>query len=292
MRFIYNNRLRKILKSVYPDLHKLQYNDNFNGLISFIDKLNRNCSNQLRNLDSCKELRPWTVDDELRGIVRDLKPELYPADPHAPTICTVALGSEYKATIAPCLKASQEYCARHQYNYLLLTEIPPNFHRPCAWAKVCLLFYALEHGYQSIMWLDADALITNVKTELESFNKTLEQADKGMLITEDHYGINTGVFFLRGGWRSRILLNLIWCNRLYISSVWWEQAALMDLMRRHAEVTNEGYIEPRSRSFNSRAPELAKDRNIAWQRGDFIIHFAGARGSKNLSELVAKYSEL
>ena len=142
------------------------------------------------------------------------------------------------------------------------------------------------------MWLDADALITNVETKLESFNKTLEQADKGMLITEDHYGINTGVFFLRGGWRSRILLNLIWCNRFYISHGWWEQSALMDLMRRHAEVANEGYIEPRSRSFNSRAPELAKGPNTAWQPGDFIIHFAGARGTKNLSEFIATYSEL
>ena len=66
----------------------------------------------------------------------------------------------------------------------------------------------------------------------------------------------------------------------------------MDLMRRHAEVANEGYIEPRTRSFNSRAPELAKDPTTAWQPGDFIIHFAGARGTKNLSEFVATYSEL
>ncbi len=64
----------------------------------------------------------------------------------------------------------------------------------------------------------------------------------------------------------------------------------MDLMRQHAEIRNEAYIEPRSRSFNSLAPELAKDPNTAWQPGDFIIHFAGARACKELSEFVAKYS--
>ena len=192
MRFICNNRL---IKLVYPDLHKPQYNDNFRSLIRLLDKLNRNCSNQLSNLHSCAKMHPWTVDDELSGIVRDLKPELYLADPHAPTICTVALGSEYKAAIAPCLRATKEYCARHQYNYLLLTESPPNLHRPYAWAKVCLLFYALEREYKNIMWLDADALITNVEAKLESFIKTLEQADKSMLITEDLLWNKYGRFF-------------------------------------------------------------------------------------------------
>jgi hypothetical protein len=299
MRFLYNNRLRKTLKSVYPDLYKLKqivewhrhYNGNFQRLVSLIEKLSRNYSNQLANLGSSEETHSWIVDDELSGIAKSLKPQLYLAGPQAPTVCTVALGREYQAVVAPCLKATQEYCARHQYNYLLLTESPPNLSRPYAWAKVCLLFQALEHGYQNIMWLDADALITNVEAKLEAFLTTLEQADKSMLITEIYYGINTGVFFLRGGWKSRTLLNLIWCNRFYISHGWWEQAALMDLMRRHVEVANEEYIEPRTRSFNSHAPELAKDPNIAWQPGDFIIHFAGARGSQ-LSELIVKYSEL
>jgi hypothetical protein len=299
MRSLYNSRLRQALKKVYPDLYKFkqgiewhrQHNDPFKRLISFVEKLNGNWSNQLADLDSSKELYPWTVDDELSGIVRSLKPELYFADSHAPTICTVALGSEYQAAIAPCVRGTKEYCARHQYNYLLLKQIPSNFPRPYAWAKVCLLYYALEHGYKNTMWLDGDALITNVETNLESFLKTLEEQDKSILITKFGYIINTGVFFLRGGWKSKILLNLIWCNRFYISHGWWEQAALMDLMRRHAEVANEEYIEPRPRSFNSHAPELAIDPNTGWEPGDFIVHFAGARGAK-LAELIAKYSEL
>jgi hypothetical protein len=69
MRFLYNSRLINTLKLVYPDLHKLQYSDNFRNLIRLIDKLNRNCSNQLSNLHSCAEMHPWTVDDELSGIV-------------------------------------------------------------------------------------------------------------------------------------------------------------------------------------------------------------------------------
>ena len=299
MRFIDHDRLKKTLKSVYPDLYKLkqyvewhrQYNGSFRSLISFIEKLDRNCSNQLANLASSEETHSWTADEELSEIAKSLKPQLYLAGPLAPTICTVALGREYQAAVAPCLRATQEYCARHHYNYLLLTESPPNLSRPYAWAKVCLLFHALERGYKNIMWLDADALITNVEAKLESFIETLEQADKSMLITEIYYGINTGVFFLKGGWKSRILLNLTWCNRFYISHGWWEQAALIDLTRRHVELANEAYIEPRTRSFNSPAPELAKDPTTAWEPGDFIIHFAGARGLK-LSELIAKYSAL
>jgi hypothetical protein len=298
MRFLYSSQLKKALKSVYPDLYKLkqkvewhrQYNERFKRLISFIEKLDPNCSNQLANLHSSAEIRPWTPDAELIDIVRSLKPELHLVDPYAPTICTVALGTEYKAATAPCLRATQNYCARHKYNYLFLTENPPDLFRPYAWAKVCLLFYALEHKYKHIMWLDADALITNVEVELQGFTNILEQTNKSILITQIYYGINTGVFFLRGGWKSRILLNLIWCNRFYISHGWWEQAALMDLLRRHTEVANEQYIEPRSRNFNSVPPELARDLETAWQPGDFIIHFAGARGSK-LSELIAKYSE-
>lgn len=299
MKFIYYNRLRKTIKLIFPDLYKLkqivewhcQYNGNFKRLLNFIEKLNRNWSNQLANLGSSVEMRPWTVDDELRAIVRNLKPKLYLAAPDAPTICTVALGSEYQAVVAPCLQATQEYCARHQYNYLLLTESPPDLDRPYSWAKVCLLSYALEHDYKNIMWLDADALITNIGVKLESFIKTLERTKKSMLITKSDDAINMGVFFLKGGWKSRILLNLIWCNRFYISHGWWEQAALMDLMRRHAEVADEEYIEPRTRSFNSRTPDCVKDASTFWQPGDFIIHFAGIRGSR-LSEYIARHSKV
>ena len=109
MRSLYNSRLRRALKKVYPDLYKFkqgiewhrQHNDSFKRLISFVEKLNGNWSNQLADLDSSKELRPWTVDDELSGIVRSLKPELYLADSHAPTICTVALGSEFRRRSHP-----------------------------------------------------------------------------------------------------------------------------------------------------------------------------------------------
>ena len=192
MKFLYNNRLRSTLKSVYPNLYKLkqnvewhrQYNGHFKRLVSFVEKLNRNYSNQLANLASSEETHPWTVDDELRGIAKNLKPELYRANPNAPTICTVALGNEYQNVVAPSLRTTQEYCARHQYNYLLLTECPPDLYRPYAWAKICLLFHALEHGYKNIMWLDADALITNVGVKLESFLTTLERTEKSMLITE------------------------------------------------------------------------------------------------------------
>jgi hypothetical protein len=299
MKFLYNPRLRQALKKAYPDLYKFkqkiewhrEYNGAFKKVLGFVEKLNRNWSNQLANLSSSQELHPWTVDDELIGIVRSLKPEFYFAARGAPTICTVALGSEYQTAVAPCVKATKEYCVRHQYNYLLLTKVPENFPRPYAWAKVCLLYYALERGYNHVMWLDGDALITKGEATLGDFIKALEQTNKSILITRDQNTINTGVFFMRGDWKSRILLNLIWCNRFYITHGWWEQAALMDLMRRHAEVANEEQIEARPRRFNSHAPEIAKDPKAVWEPGDFIIHFAGARGIQ-LVELIAKYSAL
>ena len=86
---------RRILQTILP---KIQYTESFKSLVSSIEKLNRNWSNQLANLGSSAEMRPWTrLDDELRAIVRNLKPKLYLADPDAPTICTVALGSEYQS---------------------------------------------------------------------------------------------------------------------------------------------------------------------------------------------------
>lgn len=259
-----------------------------NRLVSFTEKLNRNFSNQLANLESCQPMRPWSVDRELCRVVRALKPEIHVSDPQAPTICTVALGRELRAATAPCLRVTREYCARHNYNYFLLTTTPADFPRPYAWAKVCLLFYALDQELKDVMWLDADAVITNMEVKLENFIKSLEQSHKSLLVTQDHNGINSGVFFLKSGRKAKILLNLIWCNRFFISHAWWEQASLMDLMRRHAEVAKEIYIEPECRSFNSRSPERIKDANIAWQPGDFVIHFAGC-GRSELAERIGKY---
>ena len=66
MRFLDNSRLRRTLKSFYPDLYKLkqkvewhrQYNGNFKRLVSFVEKLNRNYANQLANLGSSERRIP------------------------------------------------------------------------------------------------------------------------------------------------------------------------------------------------------------------------------------------
>ena len=62
---------------------------------------------------------------------------------------------------------NKKYCERHGFDYWC--EISENEDMPLGtggWRKIELILKALEHGYQYIVWLDADAMIKDVDTDL------------------------------------------------------------------------------------------------------------------------------
>jgi hypothetical protein len=158
--------------------------------------------------------------------------------------------------------------------------------------KIPLIQDLFQRGFERVVYLDADALVTNPDFDVEAVFG-VPTANGRLTLTEDEAGINCGVMFLEDGPALRRLLDLVWLFDADITQGTWEQFALKSLMSMSADVCRHVAIEGDPRRFNSFAPERARfhrtmDRSI-WQPGDFICHFSGIR-SPHLEDLIAQYA--
>lgn len=82
--------------------------------------------------------------------------------------------------------------------------------------KFPALLEVLDLGYDFVMMIDADAMITRYDIELAVGYDILNRENKSFLISSDFNSLNSGVFFVRNtdtareflaaGWRVRFLL--------------------------------------------------------------------------------------
>jgi len=122
-------------------------------------------------------------------------------------------------------KSLREYAKIN--NYQLQVDFVDEFERPASWYKVKKILKSFENNNDFSIWVDCDACIVNKSIKLESFVEN----GKDLYISKDKNGINCGVFMLRNNKSSIDLLNAIWKEEKFINRMWWEQAALMSLIR-------------------------------------------------------------
>jgi len=64
---------------------------------------------------------------------------------------------------------NEEYCKRHDFDFLAIVGTAdlkyPDVRKGC-WTKIELIQRAMEQGYEYIVWLDPDALIKDMDTDL------------------------------------------------------------------------------------------------------------------------------
>jgi hypothetical protein len=137
--------------------------------------------------------------------------------------------------------------------------------RPAPWSKLALVerYFSKNPACNWLMWIDADAVITNPAQRLED----LVADDVDFLVAEDipPSPINSGVFLARNCPAVLDLFRRAYAKAQYLGHPWCEQPALADALRENAAGLRFRIV-PR-RLFNSFAGEH--------RPGDFIIHFAG-----------------
>jgi hypothetical protein len=185
-------------------------------------------------------------------------------------ICTVAVGEKYRKIVAPCVDSHRRYAERHRIGYAVLEEAPPSVNRPPAWLKLPLLLHLFESGAERVLFIDADAMITDMDFTIEDKFAALERSQKLFLMTEDRNGLNSGVMFIINRSAAKRMLDLIWLYDADIRNTTWEQNAMQFLMSTLPEFAQYIDLDPRSKNFNSLAD--------VWSEDDFICHFAGIRG--------------
>lgn len=208
------------------------------------------------------------------------------------SICVVALGNEYRTAVRGCLESHERFSRIQGHSLVILKDEPSFRERPIAWLKIPLIAKMLDQGKKYIMYIDADAMITNTNIDIKKYFLLMEKENKCILLTEDEHGPNCGVMFVRNSEISKRILELIWLYDLDVHNGVWEQHAFKRLIDEYQCIDKQIMIDLNPRNFNS----FPAERNLfhrggheqIWSRGDFICHFAGIR-EPYLQSFVERY---
>lgn len=164
------------------------------------------------------------------------------------------------------------YARRHHYQAVIARETLDAARHP-AWSKLLLIeqFLVNHPSCRWLMWIDADAVITDPTRRLED----LVDDSVDFLVAEDvpPSPINTGVFFVRNCPAVIDMLRLAYTKVKYLHHANWEQPAVAEAMLECSD-TMRSRVVPRRR-FNSFFEE--------YEQGDFVIHFAGCKADVKLA---------
>jgi hypothetical protein len=255
---------------------------------------NKTAENHVARIGLNVGLDPSELSYSFLSVCRRLNLELPKTMAASRTIlCTIAVGESYIKLVEPCLKSQAAYAGRHGFDYVQLGMIPGDRNRSPHWYKIALAYKLFQAGYANVMFIDADAIITNPAIDAASFCAALAKEEKAFYAAEDLNGVNTGVFFVRNCPDAARLLDLIWQHDLGGHSE-REQDALVYLMDRYPQVRGLVKIADAGNLFNSfpsegeTGLECRRYQPNTWKPGDFVCHFAGLRGPE-LQRMIAEY---
>jgi len=207
-------------------------------------------------------------------------------------ICTVAIGDAYRKSVNYCLQSQQYYAAKAGADYVPLDITPAHQHQHPAWYKIPLIFKMLQEGYDRVLFIDADAMVTNYTIPLNQLFEPLTESKEVLLLAEDEGGLNTGVMLVARKPAAYRLLDLIWTYNLGSHVANWEQQSLIDLINTYKGISDLTLVASEPKTLNSFPYEREHIYNIIqknnWTAGDFICHFAGIRAPL-LEKLISHY---
>lgn len=201
----------------------------------------------------------------------------------------------------------QSYVERHGYDFIDASDVLDK-NRPPSWSKILAVKKHLA-DYDYIFWNDADSVVTNPSTTLESIIYSVAgnldwDRMPDLILTEDVTGVNAGMFFMRNSEWSRYFLDLWWNQTSYVEPFGLcksgDNDALKYLINTMPEDEKKQHVKIPSMQcvFNSNlwrpnwrnAVRLVTVTKVIWEgvyaKGDFMVHLAGLNDKKKWVELV------
>lgn len=191
----------------------------------------------------------------------------------------------YSGLFRSCIKSQREYCARSNFDYVLIDKTPRTLlPTEAAWLKLFLLRSALESDYKWIGFIDADC---EVRIHAPSFVQELEKSNSGKSIFMAHGfsgRINSGVIFMKNSKESLEYLEKVIQNG--DDPVTKEDKALYE----NGHMIHYGKNNP-----NVQIIESAEwNNNISINKQSYIQHYSGGKLRMKYMEAhpVSKYKYL
>lgn len=159
------------------------------------------------------------------------------------------------------------YASKHGMDFLCVRNYPKDV--PAYWGKVTAILNAFKNGYDSVMWLDADQVITNSDFYFHSQSGFHASLDWGVDAVDDSFFSMCGFVIHQD---AKFLLEWVYDNWLqYIDWDFPEQAPMRHLHRESKRARNMMGICTR-RVFNAVPMEIGEGVIDPWRAGDFCCH--------------------
>jgi len=203
------------------------------------------------------------------------------------TILTLAIGEDYRKSLAKAFESKRLYAEKHGYIYLQAGEEWWDRRRPIAWSKVPFIIDQLSKLPEgALVWQsDADVLITNPSMKLEEHVLPLLPPNKDMLLIFDAcHHLNSGNILMR---------NTAWCRDFWkrvnertdcTYHIWWENMAMIKEIDENQSDKDRIHITNEHKRFNAYIMGLPNEP--LWEQGDFLVHFAGVYKPEKMSALI------
>ena len=205
------------------------------------------------------------------------------------TILTLAIGVDYRKSLAKALESKRTYAQKHGYTYIEAGQEWWDRRRPVAWSKVPFIIKTLSTLPEgALVWQsDADVLITNMDLKIEDHVLPLLPEGKDMLLIYDAcHHLNS---------RNILMRNTAWCRDYWkrvneredcTYHIWWENMAMIKLIEENQGDKNRIHITNQHKRFN--AYIMGVEGEHLWTPGDFLVHFAGVYKPEKMAELIEK----
>jgi len=187
-----------------------------------------------------------------------------------------------------CLLSLARYCRVQGYE-LQIPEVPHS-NRPPAWNKIQVCLALFDQGADFVLWVDADAVM--VRTDVDVLSELADGEDIG--IVADRNGErcfpNSGVMILRNCEWTRTFLEDVWNSEKYIDHIWWENAAVMDLLGYHSSLDENRSDEPdQDRLAHVRWLDSKWNLLVGVNHADHpvIKHYAGSKYARRYANMRA-----
>lgn len=192
---------------------------------------------------------------------------------------TFCAGEGYTNCMQHGLNSKVEYCNMHGIDFICEDDSAPYYDgkRPMPWYKILM---AKQHlpKYDFVFWSDADVLIKNFNFNINKYFS--QHSNANFLFAKDFNAVNTGHFFVNNIEHSMDMLDLIYSQEHVINHMWWEQTAVILLLRDIESFSSRCHIEENGRLFNAFTPDLIEKEGqraepYIYKDNDFLIHYPG-----------------
>ena len=201
-------------------------------------------------------------------------------------ILTLAIGEDFRKSLAPALASKRAYAEKHGYSYIQGDERFWDRNRPIPWSKVEFVSESLKLWPDGTLFFlsDADVMITNDKLRLEDVAIPLLPDNKDLLMTIDACGhLNSGNMLMRNSPWLRDWWRRIGEQTDLLYHIWWENAAMIRLLETVPEDLAKTETTAEHWRFNAYLRGLQGER--LWDSGCLLVHFAGVYDLKIMEGL-------